>query len=96
LIRAHRNLQCRDATSARGWTCGRKRHQPTPRLLGAPAGDGLRFQLLDSELCEQQALRRFEILEGNRFVVETLVQRSEIGEHIILGTLRGQGLFLLR
>jgi len=50
----------------------------------------MRIQLLDSELCEQQALRRFEILEGNRFVVETLVQRSEIGEHIVLGTLRGQ------
>ena len=48
------------------------------------------FQLLDSELCEQQALRRFEILEGNRLVVETLVQRSEIGEHIILRSLRGQ------
>lgn len=57
----------------------------------------LRYQLLDSELCEQQALRRFEILEGNRLVVETLMQRSEIGEHIVLGALWGQGrLFVLR
>ena len=53
--------------------------------------NGLRVQLLDSELCEQQALRRFEILKGDRFVVETLVQRSEIRKHIILRTLRGQG-----
>ncbi len=67
-----------------------KRHQPTPREIGAPAGNEKRIQLLDSELCEQQALRRFEILEGNRLVVETLVQRSEIGEHIVLRTLRGQ------
>ena len=71
-------------------TGARKRRQPTPRELGAPAGNGKRIQLLDSELCEQQTLRRFEILKGNRFVFETLVQRSEIGEHIVLWTLWGQ------
>lgn len=61
-----------------------------PEKLGASAGDNVCFQLLDSELSEQQSLRRFEILEGDRFVIEALVQRSEIGEHIILRTLRGQ------
>ena len=58
--------------------------------IDAPARDDLRVQLLDSELREQQPLRRLEILEGDRFVVETLVQRSEIGKHIVLRTLRGR------
>ena len=61
--------------------------------FGAPARSDFSYsviQLFNSELRQQQTLRRLEILEGDRFVVEALVQRCEIGQNIVLRTPGGR------